>query len=188
MIMPTPVQDPCVFWGYNVLDATDRRLLSLLQADGKLSNQDLAGRSGLSAPACWRRVRRLEEAGVIRQYVALLDAARIGFGLQVFAFVDLENHHADTVADFDRFVAERPEVLECHMLSGNHDYLLRIVAADMQAYEEFLRLRLLPSRSVRSVNTSFSMNAKKTTTALPLGEVAQRAHGRYDERDRRRSS
>jgi DNA-binding Lrp family transcriptional regulator len=167
-----------------MLDATDRKLLELLQADGQLSNQDLAERCALSAPACWRRVRRLQDAGVIRQYVALLDAPRIGFGLLAFAFVDLENHHADTVAEFDRFVAERPEVLECHMLSGNHDYLLRIVAADMQAYEEFLRLRLLPTRSVRSVNTSFSMNAKKTTTALPIAEIAPRAPGRYHQRER----
>ena len=158
-----------------MLDPIDRKLLTFLQVDGKLSNQDLAERSALSAPACWRRIRRLEQEGVIRQYVALLDGSKVGFGLLVFAFVDLENHHADTVADFDRFVAERPEILECHMLSGNHDYLLRIVAADMQAYEEFLRLRLLPNRSVRSVNTSFSMNAKKTTTALPIEASAQRA-------------
>lgn len=171
-----------------MLDVTDRKLLGYLQADGKLSNQDLAERTSLSAPACWRRVRRLEEAGVIRQYVALLDGSRIGFGLLVFAFVDLENHHADTVADFDRFVAERQEILECHMLSGNHDYLLRIVAADMQAYEEFLRLRLLPNRSVRSVNTSFSMNAKKMSTALPIDGIAPRPHGRYHGRESKQSS
>jgi len=171
-----------------MLDVIDRKLLSFLQADGKLSNQDLAERTSLSAPACWRRVRRLEEAGVIRQYVALLDGSRVGFGLLVFAFVDLENHHADTVADFDRFVAERPEILECHMLSGNHDYLLRIVTADMQAYEEFLRLRLLPSRSVRSVNTSFSMNAKKMSTALPIDGIAPRPHGRYHGRESKESS
>jgi DNA-binding Lrp family transcriptional regulator len=166
-----------------MLDPIDRKLLTLLQMDGNLSNQDLAERCALSAPACWRRVRRLEEAGVIRRYVALLDSSKVGFGLLVFAFVDLENHHADTVADFDRFVAERAEILECHMLSGNHDYLLRIVAADMQAYEEFLRLRLLPTPCVRSVNTSFSMNAKKMTTALPIDGVAQRPHGRYHERE-----
>jgi DNA-binding Lrp family transcriptional regulator len=171
-----------------MLDTIDRKLLTLLQVDGNLSNQDLAERCALSAPACWRRVRRLEEAGVIRRYVALLDGSKVGFGLLVFAFVDLENHHADTVADFDRFVAERAEILECHMLSGNHDYLLRIVAADMQAYEEFLRLRLLPNPSVRSVNTSFSMNAKKMTTALPIDGVAQRPHGRYHERERTESS
>jgi Lrp/AsnC family leucine-responsive transcriptional regulator len=171
-----------------MLDAIDCKLLACLQADGKLSNQDLAERCALSAPACWRRIRRMEEAGVIRQYVALLDSARVGFGLLVFAFVDLENHHADTVADFDRFVAERPEILECHMLSGNHDYLLRIVAADMQAYEQFLRLCLLPTRAVRTVNTSFSMNAKKTTTALPIDGIAHRATARYHERQRTHSS
>jgi DNA-binding Lrp family transcriptional regulator len=167
-----------------MLDPVDRRLLTLLQSDGKASNQELAERCALSAPACWRRVRRLEEEGVIRQYVALLDAPRVGFGLLVFAFVDLENHHADTVAEFDRLVAERPEILECHMLSGVHDYLLRIVAADMQAYEEFLRVRLLPSPGVRSVNTSFSMNAKKLSTALPIEGVAPRPHGRYHGRRR----
>ena len=171
-----------------MLDVIDRKLLGFLQADGKLSNQDLAERTSLSAPACWRRVRRLEKAGVIRQYVALLDGSSVGFGLLVFAFVDLENHHADTVADFDRFVTERPEILECHMLSGNHDYLLRIVAADMQAYEEFLRLRLLPNRSVRSVNTSFSMNAKKMSTALPIDGIAPRPHGRYHGRESKQSS
>jgi DNA-binding Lrp family transcriptional regulator len=148
-----------------MLDVIDRKLLGFLQADGKLSNQDLAERTSLSAPACWRRVRRLEEAGVIRQYVALLDGSRVGFGLLVFAFVDLENHHADTVADFDH-----------------------IVAADMQAYEEFLRLRLLPNRSVRSVNTSFSMNAKKLSTALPIDGIAPRPHGRYHGQESKQSS
>jgi Lrp/AsnC family leucine-responsive transcriptional regulator len=166
-----------------MLDPIDRRLLALLQADGKASNQDLAERCALSAPACWRRVRRLEEAGIIRSYVALLDGARVGFGLLVFAFVDLDNHHADTVAEFDRLVAEQPEILECHMLSGVHDYLLRIVVADMQAYEEFLRLRLLPSAAVRSVNTSFSMKAKKYSTALPIEGIAPRPTGRYHARD-----
>jgi DNA-binding Lrp family transcriptional regulator len=151
------------------LDSADRKILALLQADGTLSNQELAEQAALSAPACWRRVRRLESEGVIQRYVALVDAVRVGLGLQVFAFVDLNDHHPDSVAAFDQLVADRPEVLECHMLSGNHDYLLRIVAADMRSYEEFLRSCLLPNRAVRSVNTSFSMKARKATTALPVG-------------------
>lgn len=157
------------------LDSADRKILALLQADGTLSNQELAEQATLSAPACWRRVRRMEAEGIIQRYVALVDAARVGLGLQVFAFVDLENHHPDSVAAFDQLVADLPEVLECHMLSGNHDYLLRIVAADMRAYEEFLRARLLPNSAVRSVNTSFSMRAGKSTTALPIGVPAARA-------------
>jgi len=156
------------------LDSADRKILALLQCDGTLSNQELAEQAALSAPACWRRVRRMEAEGIIQRYVALVDATRVGLGLQAFAFVDLENHHPDTVAAFDRLVADQPEVLECHMLSGNHDYLLRIVAADMQAYEQFLRARLLPNPSVRSVNTSFSMKAGKATTALPIGAPAAR--------------
>ena len=151
-----------------MLDVTDRRLLAVLQDDGRLSNQDLADRVALSAPACWRRVRRLEKEGVIERYVAILDAEKVGFGLLAFAFVDLENHHPSTVAEFDRLVADCAEVLECHMLSGNHDYLLRIATAGMPHYEEFLRLKLLPNRAVRSVTTGFSMKKKKQTFVLPL--------------------
>lgn len=151
-----------------MVDATDRRLLTVLQQDGRLSNQELANRVALSAPACWRRVRRLEDEGVIERYVAILDAQKVGFGLLSFAFVDLENHHPTTVAEFDRLVADCVEVLECHMLSGSHDYLLRIATADMPHYEEFLRLKLLPNRAVRSVTTSFSMKSKKQTSVLPL--------------------
>jgi Lrp/AsnC family leucine-responsive transcriptional regulator len=160
-------QDPFAK-GRKMFDAADKRILAILQAEGNVSNQELSNRTALSPPACWRRVRALEAQGVIKQYVALLEPEKIGLKLLAFAFVDLENHHVNTVGEFDRLITSRPEILECHMLSGSHDYLLRIIIPDMQAYEAFLRLHLLPNRAVRSVNSSFSMAGNKITTALPI--------------------
>src|SRR5262247_3570833 len=104
------------------IDSTDCRILSELQKDARLTNQELAARIGLSAAPCWRRLKRLEEAGVIQRCVALLDPQALGFSMTVFASVSLENHHAETVALFDALVQERDEVLECYSMSGQYDY------------------------------------------------------------------
>ena len=117
---------------------------------------------------CWRRLKRLESEGFISGYATLLSAPAIGLPIQAYALVSLDNHHADTVAAFDRLVRERPEVLECHSMSGTNDYLLRIVSASMEAYEHFLSTHLLQLAAVRSVNTSFVLRTKKFTTQLPL--------------------
>ena len=150
------------------LDRLDRRILDELQADARISNQELAQRVGLSPAPCWRRLRRLEEEGFIGGYATLLSASAIGLPIQAYALVSLENHHPQTVRQFDHLVRERPEVLECHSMSGPNDYLLRIVAASMDAYEQFLSTRVLQLPGVRSVNTSFVLRTKKFTTKLPV--------------------
>ncbi|MGC8518338.1 MAG: Lrp/AsnC family transcriptional regulator [Steroidobacteraceae bacterium] len=150
------------------LDRIDRRILATLQLEARITNQDLAKRVGLSPAPCWRRLKRLESEGIIDGYATLLSASAIGLPILAYAQVSLENHHAETVAAFDRLVRDRPEVLECHSMSGTNDYLLRIVAASMEAYEHFLSTHLLQQAAVRSVNTSFVLRTKKFTTQLPL--------------------
>jgi DNA-binding Lrp family transcriptional regulator len=150
------------------LDRVDRRILDALQADARISNQELAKRVGLSPAPCWRRLRRLEEEGFISGYATLLNGSAIGLPILAYALVTLENHHPETVRQFDRLIQDRPEVLECHSMSGANDYLLRIVAASMEAYEHFLSTQLLQQSAVRSVNTSFVLRTKKSTTRLPV--------------------
>src|ERR1700704_5806853 len=112
-----------------MLDRLDRRILDTLQADARMSNQELAKRVDLSPAPCWRRLRRLEEEGFIAGYATLLNAPAIGLPILAYALVTLENHHPETVRQFDQLIQDRPEVLECHSMSGANDYLLRIVAA-----------------------------------------------------------
>jgi DNA-binding Lrp family transcriptional regulator len=150
------------------LDRVDRRILDTLQVDARISNQELAKSIGLSPAPCWRRLRRLEEEGFITGYATLLNGSAIGLPILAYALVTLENHHPETVRQFDRLIQDRPEVLECHSMSGAHDYLLRIVAASMEAYEHFLSTQLLQLSAVRSVNTSFVLRTKKYTTKLPV--------------------
>jgi DNA-binding Lrp family transcriptional regulator len=151
------------------LDRLDRRILDELQSDARVANQELARRVGLSPAPCWRRLRRLEQEGFIAGYATLLDAGSVGLSILAYALVSLENHHPETVREFDALVRERPEVLECHSMSGPNDYLLKIVAASMEAYEHFMSTRLMQTRAVRSVNTSFVLRTKKLTTRLPVG-------------------
>jgi Lrp/AsnC family leucine-responsive transcriptional regulator len=150
------------------LDRLDRRILDELQTDARVSNQELAKRVGLSPAPCWRRLRRLEKDGLIVGHVTLLDAAAIGLPITAYALVSLENHHPESVKQFDQMIAERPEVLECHSMSGTNDYLLRIVAASIGDYEKFMSSHLLQLRAVRSVNTSFVLRTRKQTTRLPV--------------------
>jgi len=151
-----------------ILDRVDRRILDTLQGDARISNQELAKKIGLSPAPCWRRLRRLEEEGFISGYATLLNGSALGLSILAYALVTLENHHPETVRQFDRLIHDRPEVLECHSMSGANDYLLRIVAASMEAYEHFLSTQLLQSAAVRSVNTSFVLRTKKSTTRLPV--------------------
>jgi len=150
------------------LDRLDRRILDELQGDARLSNQDLAKRVGLSPAPCWRRLRRLEKEGLISGYVTLLNAPAIGLPIVAYALVSLDNHHPESVKQFDQLVADRPEVLECHSMSGNNDYLLRIVAGSIEAYERLLSTHLLQVRGVRAGNTRFVLKTKKFTTRLPV--------------------
>jgi DNA-binding Lrp family transcriptional regulator len=154
------------------LDRLDRRILEELQADARISNQELAKRVGLSTAPCWRRLRRLEQEGFIESYATLLNGPAIGLPIVAYALVSLENHHPDSVKQFDQLVNERAEVLECHSMSGPNDYLLRIVASSIDAYEHFMSTQLLRVAAVRAVNTSFVLKTKKYTTRLPLKTTA----------------
>jgi Lrp/AsnC family leucine-responsive transcriptional regulator len=149
-------------------DPTDARILEELQRDARLTNQDLAERVGLSAAPCWRRLKRLEEAGHISQYAAILDPENAGFSITAYSHVTLEKQHPDSLSIFNELVQDQPQVLECLMIAGQYDYLLKVVARTMRDYEEFLTKHLLPNPAVRSVSTSFVLRRLKYTTALPL--------------------
>lgn len=148
------------------LDAIDRRLLRALQRDGRLPAVSLAEQVGLSATPCLRRIRRLEETGVIARYTAVLEPARVGLPLQAFVLVALESHAEEIVAAFHKALADRPEVLAAYAMSGEMDYLLHVLAADLEAYGEFALKALLRMPGVKETRTSFVLSALK-----PRGEV-----------------
>ena len=150
------------------LNRVDRRLLEILQKDGRLSNLELASRVNLSPSACLRRVRALEDAGVIRSYAALVDAKRIGLDLLAFVNVKLEKRGRMPTDAFARAVKDWPEVLGCHALTGDMDYLLRVHVADLDHFSKFVMESLLKHPGVLDVKSSFVLEEVKETTALPL--------------------
>lgn len=155
------------------LDKTDLSILAILQADGQISNQALADRVALSPSPCLRRVRRLEEGGVIRRYVALLDPAAIGFGLLAYVNVKLEKRRQDAQGRFapEAFrdaVQDWPEVIACYAMTGDNDYLMRVQARDLAHFSRFVLDRLLKHPAVLDVRSSFALDQLKETTALPL--------------------
>lgn len=150
------------------LDLIDRRLLAELQREGRITNVELAQRVGLTAPPCLRRVRALEEAGVIRGYHAQLDPARLGFAITVFAMVSLKSQAEGALREFEEHMADLPEVRECHMLNGEIDFILKIVAHDLQSFQEFLTSRLTPAPNVASVKTSLTIRTSKQEPGVPL--------------------
>ena len=139
------------------MDDVDRAILTVLERDGRISNAELAARVGLSPSPCLRRVRRLEETGVIRGYRALIDPAAVGRGLRVFAGVRLVRHARADVVAFERAVIGLPEVVHCHHVTGNYDYLLHVEVADLPAYEEFHANRLANLPSVAAVTSYVTM-------------------------------
>jgi len=153
------------------LDKLDKKILALLQQDSCLTNNELAEKVGLSPSPCWRRVKRLEEEGVITSRVTLVAPAAVGLHVFAYALISLESHHPETLQAFDRFVQQTPQVLECCSMSGSYDYLVKIVSHSMDDYELLLSGQLLKLKGVRSVNTSFVLNRKKSTTALPLDYI-----------------
>lgn len=152
------------------LDKLDLAILKQLQSNARLSNNELAEQVGLSASPCWRRVKRLEEQGVIKGYVALLDPEYTGTPILAYAHISLTDHRPESVLQFDEFVQGCDQILECCSLSGQYDYLLKIVSRSMGEYEHFISSELLHLPGVQSVNTSFVLDQKKYTTALPLAE------------------
>jgi len=154
------------------MDEIDIRILAELQENGRLTNHELAGRVGLSSSPCWRRVRRLEEAGIINRYAAILSPVEIGLHVVAFAHVLLESHHTGVITAFDEIVNRHQAVQECFSTSGEYDYLLKVVVPSMEDYERFLSNSLLASGTVRQVNTGFVLKQVKQTTSLPLQTVA----------------
>jgi DNA-binding Lrp family transcriptional regulator len=155
------------------LDTIDWKILALLQDDARISNVDLARAVGLSPSPCLARVRALEEGGLIRRYVTLLDPQRIGLMVSVFIQVALEKQVESALEVFERAIRDRPEVMECYLMTGESDYLLRVVVPDLQALERFILNFLSRVPGVGNIRSSFALKQVKYQTALPLGEKIQ---------------
>jgi Lrp/AsnC family transcriptional regulator, leucine-responsive regulatory protein len=150
------------------IDAADRKILNALQKDGRTTNVELAEAIGLSASPCLRRVRLLAQAGIIKGYQAIVDQARVGLPVSVFISVKLEKQREDAMQRFEAAVRSFPEVLECYLMTGSRDYLLRVVAKDLADYERFLKATLTRIEGVASIESSFALAQVKHTGTLPL--------------------
>jgi DNA-binding Lrp family transcriptional regulator len=152
----------------NTLDDTDLRLLKTVQENARLSNVDLAERVGLSASPCLRRMRQLEESGVIKGYMTLIDQNSIGLPVSVFISVTLKEQSERALDEFEGRIRALPEVMECYLMTGTADYLLRVVTADLAAYERFLKEHLTRIPAIASIQSSFALKQVSFRTALPL--------------------
>ena len=150
------------------LDDIDHKIIAALQADARLTMLQLADRVGLSASPCARRVRLLEQAGVIRGYVALIDQNRVGLPVSVFASIKLERQREEELDRFARAVAQWPEVLDCYLMTGQRDFLIRVVVRDLESYERFLKEKLTRLEGVASIESSFALGQVKRSHVLPL--------------------
>jgi Lrp/AsnC family transcriptional regulator len=157
------------------LDEIDYRILDLLQADASLTAVDVAARVGLSQSPCWRRIDRLEKAGVIQRRVALLDRQSLGLDVMVFVQVRFARGSRQSLADFEATIRAMPEVQECYMLMGEVDFLLKVVTRDVAGYERFLREKLSRIPAVQEVHSSIALTPVKATTELPLEFVREPA-------------
>ncbi len=154
------------------LDRIAWRILDRLQHDARVSNADLARDVGLSPSPCLRRVRELEQSGIIKDYVTLLEPADVGLPISVFVQVTLERQVEHALETFEHAMLDRPEVMECYLMTGDADYLLRVVVADIEAYETFLKEHLTRVPGVSGIKSSFALNKVKYRTALPLPAAA----------------
>lgn len=153
------------------LDRTDWRILRELQADGRMTNVELARRVGISAPPCLRRVRALEEAGIITRYCALIDAKQIGFDVTAFAMVGLQSQAEADLMAFEEQVSAWPIVRECTMLSGEVDFILKCTTTDLAAFQEFIINDLTAAPNVDSVKTALSIRCSKYEPGVPIEEI-----------------
>ena len=156
------------------LDAIDRRIIAALQEDGRMTVHDLAARVGLSGSPCARRVRLLEESGIITGYVAVVDQGDVGLPISVFASVKLERQREEELDRFSDAVRRWPEVVDCYLMTGQRDYLLRIVVPDLESYERFLKDKLTRLKGVASIESSFALGQIKRSNALPIEVEAPR--------------
>ncbi len=160
----------------DILDVVDARILELIQQDAALSVAEIAEKVGLSSSPCWRRIKRLEDVGVIRRRVTLLDREQLGLNFEVYAEVKLSMPTRDNLEAFERAVIDLPEVTQCATVTGGMDYVLRIVTRDMHAFDEFLRERLLSLGLVQEVESRIVIRSVKNSTTVPLGLVATRGN------------
>jgi DNA-binding Lrp family transcriptional regulator len=167
------------------LDATDLRLLQVLQENGRLTNVELAERIGLSPSPCWRRLQRLEESGLIKGYRAVLDRRGVGLGIMAFVNVVIESHSEAEAKAFETAIQKLPEVVACHSVSGQADFVLQVVAEDMDSYADFAMnvIRRLPG--IKAMHTSFALKEVKASTSLPLRRL--RSSGKIARKGRPRS-
>jgi Lrp/AsnC family transcriptional regulator len=152
----------------HALDRSDRLILDLLQREGALPVAEVAARTGLSTTTCWRRIQQLEQDGVIRGRVALLDRSALGLDVTIFAHVKLSTQGRDAIAAFAEAIRERPEVLDCYTTMGEWDFMLRIVTKDIKAYEAFYLDHLSKLPNVQSINSSVTVTVIKESTVLPI--------------------
>jgi Lrp/AsnC family transcriptional regulator, leucine-responsive regulatory protein len=154
------------------MDRTDKKILSLLQYDSKISNQELADKVALSPSPCLRRVKQLEEAGYIERYVALLNPEKLGLQLTVFVLVGLSTHDSKIMSGFEQIIKASSEVVQCHLITGHTaDYLLKVIVADLNQYQAFLLNKLTKIQGVHQVHSSFSLQTVVDKTELPLHHI-----------------
>ena len=151
-----------------MFDAIDKKILTILQADGRITNARLAHEVGLSPPAVLERVRRLEASGAIARYVAILDRQQAGFNVQTIVMVCLSHHQISSLQDVKKRLTSMDEVLECHQLTGEVDFLLKVAVKDMNAYTEFVNNKLSGIPGIQNIKTSFILETLKNNTALKL--------------------
>jgi len=149
------------------MDAIDRQIVRVLQRDGRISNQDLAARVGLSPSPCLRRVRNLERSGVLIGYTAIVDQEKYGLPVDVFVSISLESQRDAELKAFERAVMRLDEVMECYLMTGSRDYLLRVVCDGLKSYERFTREHLATLPGIRSIESSFALGRVKTRASLP---------------------
>ncbi|QIB66783.1 Lrp/AsnC family transcriptional regulator [Kineobactrum salinum] len=152
------------------MDRTDIRILQALQADGRLSNQRLAEVAGISPAACWRRVRALEESGVISGYAALLDRTRVKLNLCAFIHITLARHVRESTAPFEEAIRQRPEVMECFVTTGDADFILRVVTQSIESFDRFLEEFLFSIPQISQIKSNIALREVKLDTALPLDQ------------------
>ncbi|HYP58004.1 MAG TPA: Lrp/AsnC family transcriptional regulator [Beijerinckia sp.] len=150
------------------LDAIDRKILAALQADGRMTIQELADTVGLSATPCARRVRMLEDEGIIKGYVAIVDQTKVGLPISVFVSVKLERQREEELDRFSQAVSRWSEVAECYLMTGQRDYLLRVIVSDLESYERFLKDKLTRLDGVASIESSFALGQIKQSHAVPI--------------------
>ena len=150
------------------LDAIDRRIIAAIQDDGRITTNDLAEKVGLSPSPCARRLRLLENSGVIAGYTAIIDQKKVGLPISAFASIKLERQREEDLDRFAEAVSRWPEVMECYLMTGQRDYLMRVVCADLPAYERFLKARLTRLDGIASIESSFALGQVKHTNVLPI--------------------